>query len=220
MFAALPLPDVAASVAEAVRALDELGADGVTLLSNSHGTYLGNLLLDPLLSVLDERGARAFVHPTAPPDAASVTLGRPVPMLEYLFDSARTAIDMVMLGRIDRFPRIQWIFSHGGGVMPLVADRVDFFRAQAGLDKLGGSGAVDALSRFWYDTAGTPFPRQLPILADIAGTDQIVYGSDYCFTPAPAVSAQISSIGAAAGLGGVEDWHALTAANAARLLRR
>lgn len=213
-FAALPLPDIAASVTEAVRALDELHADGVTLLSNAAGTYLGNLVLAPLLTVLNDRSARVFVHPTSPPNANVVNLGRPAPLIEFLFDSARTAVDLVVMEQLQRFPRIRWIFSHGGGVMPLVADRVDYFRRQAGLDKVG-EGVVSSFRKFWYDTAGTPLPRQLPALTSLVGTEQIVYGSDYCFTSPAAVGDQADSIRHA---GGASDWATLTTANAMRLL--
>ena len=55
--AALPLPDVDAAIREAVYALDTLHADGVKLASNSRGLYLGDPALDPLMEVLNERGA-------------------------------------------------------------------------------------------------------------------------------------------------------------------
>ena len=45
LFASLPLPDLEASIEEAGRALDDLGADGVVFESNHHGVYLG----DPVL---------------------------------------------------------------------------------------------------------------------------------------------------------------------------
>src|SRR5271169_3573678 len=40
-FATAPLPHIDESVAEIVRSLDELHADGVVLLANNAGTYLG-----------------------------------------------------------------------------------------------------------------------------------------------------------------------------------
>src|ERR1700761_1739953 len=40
-FATVPLPDIDDSIAEIVRSLDELRADGVVLLANNAGTYLG-----------------------------------------------------------------------------------------------------------------------------------------------------------------------------------
>ena len=70
-FAILPMPDVAASAAEARRALDELGADGVTLLANNQGTYLGRGGQDQSWQVLDDRSAVEPVHPADLPAPAA-----------------------------------------------------------------------------------------------------------------------------------------------------
>jgi predicted TIM-barrel fold metal-dependent hydrolase len=66
-FACIPLPDVDGSVAEAVYALDELHADGVVLLSNAGGKYLGDKYFELLWAELDARAAVVFIHPTEPP---------------------------------------------------------------------------------------------------------------------------------------------------------
>lgn len=215
-FASLPLPNIADSVVEAIRALDQLKADGVTMMSNAAGMYLGNLALTPLLAALDARSAVVFVHPTSPPNVGAVALGRPAPMIEFLFDTARTVIDLLVLGTIDRFPNIRWVITHGGGVLPLLADRVDFFRSQVGL---GNPPTPEILSRLWYDLAGTPIPRQIPSLISVAGSEHVVYGSDYCFTPVSAVHQQIESIDTAVPVKGLEDWRRVTSSNARGLLR-
>ncbi|WP_159672064.1 amidohydrolase family protein, partial [Streptomyces mexicanus] len=62
-FASIPLPDVDAAVAEAVHALDILHADGVVLMSNACGRYLGDPDFEPLWAELDRRAANVFVHP-------------------------------------------------------------------------------------------------------------------------------------------------------------
>ncbi|MGV8875588.1 MAG: amidohydrolase family protein [Rhodococcus sp. (in: high G+C Gram-positive bacteria)] len=214
-FASLPLPNVVDSVVEAIRALDQLGADGVTVMSNAGGIYLGNAVLTPLLAVLDARSAVVFVHPTSPPNSSSVALGRPAPMVEFLFDTARTVVDLILLGVVDRFPNIRWVFTHGGGVVPLLADRVDFFRTQVGL---GTPTTPDVLRRLWFDLAGTPVPRQLPALLSTVGPDRLVYGSDYCFTPMAAVQEQLRSLDSGAANGGLENWRAATNDNARKLL--
>jgi predicted TIM-barrel fold metal-dependent hydrolase len=55
-FASVPLPCVDAAVDEAAYAMDTLGARGVVLMSNSAAVYLGDPALDPLWTVLDQRG--------------------------------------------------------------------------------------------------------------------------------------------------------------------
>ncbi len=214
-FASLPLPDVEGAIREAVHALDELGSDGVTVETNAGGRYPGHPDLAPLWSELDRRGAVVFVHPTSPPSAASLTSGRPRPMLEFLFDTARAFTDLALTGTLVRFPGIRWIATHGGGALPLLADRIELFRTAFG--DPAGPPVPEQLSGLWFDTAGTPFPHQVPTVARAFGTDRLVYGSDYCWTPAPAVGAQVASVDAAPPPGDGRTWRKLTTDNARRL---
>ena len=61
-YAILPLPDMANSIRELERALDQLELDGVALPTHAEGRYLGDARLAPLLEVLDRtrgHGVRA-----------------------------------------------------------------------------------------------------------------------------------------------------------------
>ncbi|MFF3976364.1 amidohydrolase family protein [Streptomyces sp. NPDC001828] len=217
-FASLPLPDVESSLAEAAHALDVLGADGVTVESNHHGVYLGDPRFEPLWEDLDRRAAVVFVHPTSPPHADELSLGRPRPMLEFLFDTARTASDLLLRGVLARYPRIRWVLTHGGGVLPLVADRMDMFGAVMGGGPEGGPhSALKHFGHLWYDMAGTPFPRQIPALDAAFGTERLLYGSDYCWTPAEGALAQVASVDSAAQPSSTDTWRDLTTRNAQRL---
>jgi Amidohydrolase len=80
-----------------------------------------------------------------------------------------------------------------------------------------GGGVQDQVGRLWFDMAGTPFPRQIPALVEAVGSDRILYGSDYCWTPAAAALAQIASVDAAEQPAN-NTWRALTSRNGARLL--
>ncbi len=55
-FAALPIPDMSASLAELEYALGTLNASGITLMANLHGKYLGDPQYEPLWGELDKRG--------------------------------------------------------------------------------------------------------------------------------------------------------------------
>lgn len=212
-----PLPDVQGSVDEALHALDVLGAQGLAVESNAHGTYLGDPALEPLWEELDRRGAVVFVHPTSPPNAEQVSPGRPRPMMEFLFDSARTASDLLLGGVLGGHPGIRWIFTHGGGVLPLLADRIQLFADGLGMSSAEPVKVRETLARLWFDLAGTPFPNQVPALVDLAGDQQLLYGSDYCWTPAPMALDQAASLDAARQPAG-DTWRDLTSRNARRLL--
>jgi hypothetical protein len=44
-------------------ALDELGSDGIIIVTNAHGIYLGDDSLEPLWAELSRRHGVVFVHP-------------------------------------------------------------------------------------------------------------------------------------------------------------
>jgi predicted TIM-barrel fold metal-dependent hydrolase len=215
-FASLPLPDVDGALVELEYALDTLHADGVVLASNAGGQYPGDPSWDQVWRELDDRSAVVFLHPTSPPQWRQVALDRPRPMIEFLFDSARAVSDMALTGIFNRYPRIQFIVTHAGGVLPLLGDRLDLFRrtfAIAASDDLPS--VTSQLKGLWYDVAGTPVPHQLPALEAVAGVDRLLYGSDHCFTPAEAVAEQLAALDGSAA---AEGWRTRTTANAVRLL--
>jgi predicted TIM-barrel fold metal-dependent hydrolase len=215
-FASLPLPCVEAAVDEAVHAIDTLGARGVILMSNSEGTYLGDPALDPLWEVLDARGAVVFEHPTSPPGAAVLALGRPRPMLEFMFETTRTITDLIFAGVQERFPNIRFVIPHCGATLSVVVDRIELFRSllPGSHDRAQSTLTTrQQLQRFWYDLAGTPFPAPAKALVDVVGSDQLLYGSDYCWTPAQGATHQVVLLDEEP-----TDWRALTTANAERLL--
>jgi predicted TIM-barrel fold metal-dependent hydrolase len=218
-WASLPFPDVEGSLAELAYALDVLGSDGVALLSNAHGVYLGDERYQPVYAELNRRAATVFVHPVSPPNWQQVALGRPRPMLEFLFDSTRTASDLVLRGVLARYPDINWVFSHSGGALPVLAERLDLFGNMLPGGVPGDRTVPEQLGGLWYDIAGTPFPHAAPALVRAFGTERVLYGSDYCWTPAAGVRSQVASVDAApqpdAG-----SWRALTTRNAERLIPR
>ena len=126
-FASLPLPDVDAAIAEIAHCCDRLDVDGFTLLTNIGGTYLGDPSFQPVFRELDRRGARLFIHPTSPACWEHTSLGRPRPMLEFLFDTTRAVVDLVLNGTVARHPGIEFIVPHAGATLPMVADRVSVF---------------------------------------------------------------------------------------------
>jgi predicted TIM-barrel fold metal-dependent hydrolase len=218
-FASLPLPDVDAALTELNYAMDQLGADGVATESNVSGVYLGDKRYETLLAELDHRRTPVFVHPTSPPNYESVSLGRPRPMLEFIFDSTRAVSDLVFNGRLQRYPNIPWVFTHGGGTLPLLTQRMELFRlgGAAGATSIGP--VPEQVARLWFDMAGTPFPYQIPALTAAFGSDRLLYGSDYCWTPAAGTTVQVNSVDAAQQPKG-DTWRALTTRNASRLLPR
>lgn len=208
LFASLPAPDTDGALEETARAFDELGASGVILLASSRGAYLGDARLAPLLAELDRRRAVLFLHPNSAEGHAAC--GRPRPMMEFLFETARSVVDFVLSGHAGRYPGIRLVVPHMGGVLPLLAARVELFRPIVGYS---GPAVAETLRGFHYDLAGAPSAEQLTALASIAPPEHLLYGSDYAWTPAE------GALRAAAALDTLTPgWRALTTRNAHALL--
>lgn len=180
--ATLPLPDVDGSLAELAYSFDELHAEGVALLSNHAGIRLGDARFAPVLAELDRRAAVILLHPTTCLGHEELSSGRPQPMIEFLFETARTVVDFILGGAAERFPDIRLIVPHLGGVLPLLAERIELFRTLSGAPADRAT-VAELLGRFYYELAGTPSKTQIAALSSIAQPDRLLYGSDYAWTP-------------------------------------
>ncbi|MBL0887419.1 amidohydrolase family protein [Myceligenerans indicum] len=195
-FATLTLPDVEGAVAEAEYALDELGADGVVLLANNDGRYLGDPGFAPLLELLDRREVTTFVHPGELP--APEVPGIPTFTADFLLDTTRTATSLILSGAIDRHPGIKFILAHAGGFVPYISYRIlltmlsQKSKARQAWTILDQGHQVPKLmevfKRFYFDIALSASPAALPSLLEVAAPDHITYGSDFPFAPAPAIA--------------------------------
>lgn len=181
-FASLPMPEATASVTEAMRALDDLGADGVTLLANNGGTYLGADGQGPLWRALDERDAVVFVHPAELP--APAVEGIPPFAADFLLDTTRAAYLLVRNGIVRQYPRIRFILSHAGGFVPYSSHRMAV--AIANDTERSPLDVLDDFRSFYFDTALSSSPAALPTLLAFAHPGHVLFGSDWPFAPTPA----------------------------------
>jgi predicted TIM-barrel fold metal-dependent hydrolase len=181
LLASLPLPDVEGSIEEIEYCYDEIEVDGVCLLTNVGGVYLGDPVLEPIFEALDRRGARIFIHPTSPICWEHTSLGRPRPMIEFLFDTTRAVVNMILNGTIARHPNIEIIVPHLGATLPMIADRVSGFSTVLP-DIDPSANVLTDLARLHYDLAGFAMPRALDVLQTMTSPDHLHYGSDYPFT--------------------------------------
>ncbi|HWD04171.1 MAG TPA: amidohydrolase family protein [Amycolatopsis sp.] len=121
LLAALPTDDPPAALAEIERASRDLSADGFAVTCNYNGISLGDASLEPVWAELDRRRATVFAHPDA---YAPASLGRPSPLLEVAFETARTIVDMLYAGIFRRFPNMRLIVAHCGGALPALSGRL------------------------------------------------------------------------------------------------
>jgi aminocarboxymuconate-semialdehyde decarboxylase len=179
-FAYLPLPDVDASLEELSYTLDVLGLDGFVLFTNSNGVYLGDPVLEPVFEELERRKTVVYVHPNPSPDAAAHSLGLPDNLLDFPTDTNRAVAQIHYTNRFARTPNVKYIFSHAGGSIPYLAARfaiIDEMGFIPGAEQRGS--AADMFRRIYWDTALAASDPVLRMLRDVAGINQVLYGTDF-----------------------------------------
>jgi predicted TIM-barrel fold metal-dependent hydrolase len=179
-FACLPLPEIDASLEELSYSLDVLALDGVVVFTNSNGVYLGDPVLEPVFEELERRKAVVYVHPNPSPDPAAHSLGLPDNLLDFPTDTNRAVAQMHYTNRFARTRNVSYIFSHAGGSIPYLAARfavVDDMGLIPGGDMRGT--AADMFRRIFWDTALSASDPVLRLLREVAGIDQVLYGTDF-----------------------------------------
>lgn len=209
-FTTLPLPDVEAALAEMSYALDTLHADGIGLLSNYAGIYLGDARFDPIFAELDRRAAAVFIHPTIFTGSeipVARNAGSPVPtlpgfMLEFVFDTTRAVANLVLSGTLKKYPHVRIILSHAGGTVPFVAEKMvsgALYTAFASristgqvtlpreqIEAIRQAFAEDILGQLrslYYDTALSANIHAFSSLRQLVPASHILLGTDYPFAP-------------------------------------
>lgn len=194
-FASVPLPNVEGAVEEAVFALDHLRADGLVLMTNYEGTYLGDAIMDELFEVLDDRKAVVFVHPTSPPFWEETSLGFPRPMLEFFFETTRAVTNYLLRGGQVRYPNVRVIVPHAGAALPALADRLaGFVERRVAPSELHAEDVLSGLRGLWYDLAGYAAGQQSHAIRRLVGLDRLLYGTDYPFTSRDQVMQNLAAL--------------------------
>ncbi len=193
--ASVPYPAKNESAAEVEYALDELGFDGICVMTSADGHYFGEKGHDDFFREMNKRNAVVFVHPedTRFEKGVHLSVG---PFFERVLETTRCAYNLLINGYMERYPNIRYIFSHGGGGVPVMARRIvnESFRSEG---KQPNPDAFEArlnlLRRNFFDTAqrGSSIMNGLK---SFCGAEQIVFGSDYPYALSFEVSMGIKEL--------------------------
>lgn len=178
-------------LAEAERALDELGLPGIAIATSDGGRYLESIPA-AFWELVVGRDATVFLHPGGTVVGQELmdmyrlgeVCGRPL-------DTTLTLARLVLHGVLERLPRLRLLCAHAGGAICAIADRLDFGHELRDYAPLGPWGEVHLaeppsayVARLHLDTA-TYGPALLRLALDRVGAGQLVFGSDNPPVPFP-----------------------------------
>src|ERR1700761_2143593 len=182
--AQLPVQDIAASVAEARRAVRDLGMAAVYIDTDPAGRTLDDPALDPLYEAVTELDVPLFVHPSplgadGPPDDPRLRRFDLDLMFGFARDETLAVAALVFGGVLDRHPGLDVCVSHGGGAAAFLAGR--FARAVTkrpwASAQLREHGFGHYYRRLWFDTHVND-EQSLALLAERAGLEHLVFGTN------------------------------------------
>jgi aminocarboxymuconate-semialdehyde decarboxylase len=173
----LPVQDVALSVGELKRAINELGHKAVMLPTNVAGAYLGERQFWPLWEAIRTLDIPVFIHPEGIRDpwyhkfALWNSIGQSI-------EEAKVMASMIYEGLLDAMPGLKVVVAHGGGYFPTYMGRLDrnILKPDA-VANINGKPS-DYLRHFYYDTCLYD-ALALETLFRRVGADRIVLGADY-----------------------------------------
>ena len=145
---------------------------------------MGDAAFAPVFQELNRRKTVVFVHPTMS-CCGNVFPGISGLTIEFPTDTARTISSLAITGAFARYPDVAFIFSHGGGSLPSIVQRLN--GAVAGMTpeeravKLP-KGLDYELKRQYYDLASVgSAPAGMAAVLKLWPMTQLTYGSDAPF---------------------------------------
>jgi aminocarboxymuconate-semialdehyde decarboxylase len=196
--ASLPMNNPEASVAEAERAVVELGAAGCLVYTNVLGAPLSEPMYFPVFAKLAELDRPIWLHPIRGPEHADYarethsahelwfTFGWP-------YETAAAMGRLVYAGLFDKLPQIKIITHHLGGLVPYLEGKIAMGFRQAGEGDLTRNPVaeeagllrppLDYFRMFYADTAVNGIASALDCGLAFFGAERCVFASDAPFDP-------------------------------------
>jgi predicted TIM-barrel fold metal-dependent hydrolase len=215
-WAMLPLPHVDESLKAIEYAFDTLKVDGVGIMTSYGDKWLGYQEFEPVWQELNRRKATVYTHPTGANCCVNLVRNVDEAYIEFGTDTTRSIFTIIFSGFAEKYPDINWIWSHGGGSITALYER---FTVQALMrppykEKFTRDQVEKQIRRFYYDTAAIPNDVTLSALAKMVPVSQILYGTDFPYRRAAEYTKPL------AGFFKAEDLKAVDRENALRLVPR
>jgi aminocarboxymuconate-semialdehyde decarboxylase len=197
--ASLPMNNTRAALEEMDRAINQLGARGIQIITSVAGRPLDEPEYFPVFErATNHHDVPIWMHPARPASRADYA-GEPKSKYEiwqvlgWPFETSVAMARMVFSGFFDRLPKLRIITHHCGGMLPYFAGRAETLWAQLGARSADGDEAdvlkrlkrapIEYFKMFYGDTVLGGAAAPLACGIAFFGVERIVFASDCPFDP-------------------------------------
>ena len=158
------------------------GHAGAQIGTHVNAWNLDDEALESFWEAANDLEAAIFVHPWDMLGQQQMTRHWLPWLVGMPMELSLAICSLTMGGILVRYPRIRFMFAHGGGAFPGTLGRIDHgFEARPDLCQTRTSRAPsDFLRQFWVDALVHDL-RTLRFAVDLYGSDRIALGTDYPF---------------------------------------
>ena len=234
--ASLPMNNVPEALKEMDRAINQLGARGVQILTSVNGRPLDDPEFFPVFETMAmQHRLPIWMHPFRPGTTSDYkgeerSRYEIWQVLGWPFESSVAMSRMVFSGLLEKLPDLRLITHHCGGMLPYFAGRAETLWAQLGSRSADGSEAdvlkrlskppIEYFKMFYGDTVLGGSTAALRCGIEFFGVDHVVFASDCPFDPENGPMFIREGIRSIEELGlSAEDNEKLYLGNALRLMR-
>jgi len=101
---------------------------------------------------------------------------------------------MLFAGTFARCRDVRFIFSHAGGTVPFLAERIARLQVRPEFKASVPDGVMFELKRLFFDTALSANELAFSALLKLVAPEQVLFGSDYPFAPETTMTATVKGL--------------------------
>ncbi len=176
--------DAPDSIAGELKRMEELGLKVISLASSYNGIYLDDPVFFEVYEFAKIKNMPIHIHPQIMNPIGEERVRDPLlsPVLEYVFDVSMCIGKMMMSGVFLKFPEVNFIFAHYGGVLPIIKERFDstytMLRSRNFVKDISKNPS-EYFSNLYFDTSGSKSKASLLAALEMVNYHHILWGSDF-----------------------------------------
>ena len=180
--ATVPMQDMKKCVAELDRAVCSLGLKGVQINTNIDGKNLDEPEFLPFYEAAESLSVPVFVHPHFIAGADRMKKYYLTNLVGNPMDSSIAVSSIIYGGILEKYPKLKFIFAHGGGAIPYIRGRIDHgYKVIPACGKAIPRPPSEYFNNIYFDSI-THYEPALAYMISTQGIEHVVMGTDYPFS--------------------------------------